>query len=185
MTVPVPVRGRARVTIDHVLSRFLAALTAVLLLSSTAACSSDDDASGKTDEAPAYADNEGEAGAEQFIGFWTDTLNEATASGETDRLKSLATDECTACADFAGQLDQIYADGGHVESNGWAVNKVVAEAGATADEVGLLVTFTVAPQTVYTTKDAKAQEFEGGKQGFRFHLVRDQGEWLVHDLTPR
>lgn len=185
MTVPVPVRGRARVTIDHVLSRFLAALTAVLLLSSTAACSSDDDASGKTDEAPAYADNEGEAGAEQFIGFWTDTLNQATASGETAQLKSLATDECTACADFAGQLDQIYADGGHVESDGWAVNKVVAEAGATANEVGLLVTFDVSPQKVYLKKDAKPKEFQGGSQGFRFHLVREDGDWAVLDLTPR
>jgi hypothetical protein len=184
VTVPVPVRGRPRVTIDHVLSRVLPALTAVLLLFSTAACGSDDPAN-TAGERPAYADNEGEAGAEQFVGYWTDTLNEATTSGDTQELKSLAADDCTACADFAGQLDKIYADGGHVESDGWAINKVVPEAGATGDEVGLMVTFDVSPQTVYPTKKAKPQEFPGGTQGFRFHLVRDGGDWAVQDLSPR
>lgn len=184
MTVPVPVRARVRVTIDHVLSRVLPALTAVLLLSSTAACGSDDPAD-TTGERPAYADNAGRAGAEQFVGFWTDTLNEATASGDTQELKSLAAADCTACADFAGQLDKIYAAGGHVESDGWAVNKVVPEAGATDDEVGLMVTFDVSPQTVYLKKKSKPQEFPGGTQGFRFHLIREDGDWAVQDLSPR
>ncbi len=169
------------------LSRVLAALTAVLLLSLTACSDSDEPAAEGSGDAgaPAYADNPGEAGAEQFVGFWTDTLNDATTSGETDELKSLATDECKACADFAGQLDDIYAAGGRVESDGWTVNKMVPEAGASDDEVGLLVTFAVAPQKVYESEDAKAQEFEGGNQGFRFHLVREDGAWQVQDLTPR
>ena len=187
MTVPIPDRGRSRVTIDHVLSRVLPALTAVLLLSATAACGSDDpaDSAESAAERPAYTDNEGQTGAEQFVGYWTDTLNEATTSGETEQLKSLADDECSACADFAGQLDQIYADGGRVESAGWSINKVVPEAGATNDEVGLMVTFDVSPQTVYATKDAKPQEFPGGTQGFRFHLVREDGDWAVQNLSPR
>jgi hypothetical protein len=184
VTVPIPLRGLSRVTIDHVLSRVLPALTAVLLLSTTAACGSDEPADTAAAR-PAYADNGGQAGAEQFVGFWTDTLNEATTSGETKQLKSLADEQCSACADFAGQLDQIYADGGHVESDGWSINKVVPEAGATSDEVGLMVTFDVSPQTVYLKKNAKPQEFPGGTQGFRFHLVREGGDWAVQDLSPR
>lgn len=167
------------------LSRVLAALTAVLLLSSIAACSSDDSADKGGGDRPGYADNAGEAGAEQFVGFWTDTLNKATTTGKTDELKALATDDCDACADFAGQLDKIYAAGGHVESNGWSVNKIVPEAGAAENEVGLLVTYDVAPQTVVAKKGAKPQDFQGGTQGFRFHLVRDGGDWAVQDLSPR
>jgi Family of unknown function (DUF6318) len=186
--VPVPGRRVVRVTIDHVFSRAPAALTAVLLLL-LAACSGSDEpadrAQGDTGEAPAYADNAGTAGAEQFVGYWTDTLNEATTSGETQQLKSLATDACEACADFAGRLDSIYAAGGRVESEGWEVAKVVPEAGASDDEVGLFVTFAVAPQRVYESEDAKVQEFEGGNQGFRFHLLREDGDWRVTDLTPR
>jgi hypothetical protein len=166
-----------------VLSRIAAALSAVLLLS-LAACGGDDDEPA-ADEVPAYADNAGEAGAEQFVGYWTDTLNTATASGETEDLKALATPACQACTDFTTQLDQIYAAGGHVESEGWEINKIVPEAGATDDEVGLLVTFAVSPQKVYESEDAKPQTFEGGNQGFRFHLVRDEGNWQVQDLTPR
>lgn len=164
------------------LSRIAAALSAVLLLS-LAACGGDDEPT--ADEVPAYADNAGEAGAEQFVGYWTDTLNTATASGETEDLKALASPECQACTDFATQLDQIYADGGRVESEGWEINKIVPEAGATDDEVGLLVTFAVSPQKVFESEDAKPQKFEGGNQGFRFHLVRDEGTWQVQDLTPR
>ena len=164
------------------LSRIAAALSAVLLLS-LAACGGDDEPT--ADEVPAYADNAGEAGAEQFVGYWTDTLNEATTSGETADLKALAAPGCQACTDFAAQLDDIYAGGGHVESEGWEINKIVPEAGASDDEVGLLVTFAVSPQKVYESEDAKAQEFEGGNQGFRFHLVRDEGTWQVQDLTPR
>jgi hypothetical protein len=174
----------------HVLSRVLAALTAVLLLSFTAACGSDGGSSEESSgsdggERPAYADNAGEAGAQQFIGFWTDTLNQATTSGETADLKALATDDCDTCADFASQLDKIYAAGGRVESEGWTVDKMVPEAGATDDEVGLMVTFDVAPQTVFATKDAKPQEFQGGQQGFRFHLVREDGDWAVQSFSPR
>ena len=164
------------------LSRIAAALSAVLLLS-LAACGGDDEPT--ADEVPAYADNAGEAGAEQFVGYWTDTLNTETASGETEDLKALASPECQACTDFATQLDQIYADGGRVESEGWEINKIVPEAGATDDEVGLLVTFAVSPQKVFESEDAKPQKFEGGNQGFRFHLVRDEGTWQVQDLTPR
>lgn len=187
MTVPVRVRAGSRVTIGHVLSRVLAALTAVLLLSLTAACGSDEPEAAESDGggSPAYADNAGEAGAEQFVGYWTDTLNAATTSGETGKLKSLAAQQCQACSDFAGQLDQIYTAGGHVESDGWAVDRIVPEAGASDDEVGLLVTYQVSPQTVFVSEDAKPQTFEGGKQGFRFHLVRADGEWQVVDLTPR
>ncbi len=161
-----------------------AAVPVVLLLSLTA-CGGDDEPPADEGDVPAFADNEGTAGAEQFLGFWTDTLNEATATGDTEQLKSLSADECTTCDDFAEQLDQIYEAGGRVESDGWEIEKAVPEAGATDNEVGLLVTFSVSPQTVYQTEDAEAQEFEGGNQGFRFHLVREQGEWQVHDLSPR
>lgn len=170
--------------------RSAAALSTVLLFSLTA-CGGDepaaDSGSGSSNAAgvPSFADNPGEAGAEQFIGYWTDTLNEATTSGDTKQLRTLNADQCEACGDFATQLDDIYAAGGHVESDGWAIEDVVPEGGNTDDEVGLFVTFKVAPQTVFTSQDAKAQEFEGGKQGFRFHLVREDGVWQVHDLSPR
>jgi len=158
-------------------------LFAVLLFSLTA-CGADDEPTA-TEEAPAFADNAGEAGAEQFIGFWTDTLNEATTSGDTEELKALAAKECTACGAFAAQLDQIYAAGGHVESDGWAIEEITPEAGATDNEVGLLVKYKVAPQKVFESEDAKARDFDGGPQGFRFHLLREDGEWQVHDLSPR
>lgn len=163
----------------------IAAISVALLLSLTACGGEEQPSTQSENDVPAFADNPGQAGAEQFVGFWTDTLNEATTSGDTKQLKTLAADACKACGEFAAQLDRIYAAGGHVESDGWEIEEIVPEAGGTENEVGLLVTFQVAPQDVYKSEDAEVETFDGGRQGFRFHLVREQTEWQVHDLSPR
>lgn len=136
-------------------------------------------------ERPAYADQAGPAGAEAFTGYWIDSLNRATASGETGEFRTLSTDDCVTCADFASQLDEIYGSGGRVEADGWDVESVVREAGASDEMVGMLVTVKVSPQRVFESADAEAQRFEGGTQAFRFEIVRENDDWFVDDLSTR
>jgi hypothetical protein len=163
----------------------LAALVAVPLLALTACGSGDDQPTADGSDRPDYAENPGQTGAEQFAGFWVDTLNQATESGKTEELRSLAAPSCDTCTDFADQLDTIYDDGGRVESKGWQIDAVVPEKGADEDAVGLLVTVAVSPQKVYASEDAKPQKFPGGDQRFRFQLERQDGDWMVRDLAPR
>lgn len=161
--------------------RRLAVLPALLLLA-LAGCSSED---AQVEAPPAYADNAGEAGAEQFAGYYVDTLNEATDSGETATLRDLSGTSCDACTDFADQLDTIYGKGGRVETDGWEVKTMVPEAGGTDDKVTVLVTVTIPEQKVFATQKAKAKTFDGGNQAFRMSMTRSDGEWQVTDLTPR
>jgi hypothetical protein len=168
--------------------RRLAALSAALLLGLTA-CGGGDSASSDSDSVaasrPAYANQEGEAGAEKFVGYWVDQINAATASGDTKELRALGLDGCEVCSDFPQQLEDIYDAGGRVESEDWTVKSVVPEHGASDQRVGMLITVTVPPNTVYSDGDAKPQKYPGGDQRFRMIVVRDAAHWMIKDLNPR
>lgn len=162
--------------------RRTAALSVALLLALTA-CSEDTDS--VAESRPDYANQTGEAGAEKFAGYWVDQVNKATETGETEELRSLGLKGCDVCSDFPRQVDTIYEAGGRVESEDWTIKSVVPEGGATDEEVGMLITVEVPPNTVYADKDAKPQEFPGGDQRFRMIVVRQSDHWMIKELTPR
>ncbi len=161
----------------------LVAVSLALVLGLSACSSSDEDP--PTSDRPEFAQEPGQAGAEQFAGYWVETLNQATDSGDTETLRTLASPGCDACEDFAQQLDTIYEDGGRVESDGWEITTIVPEAGATEDAIGMLMTVNISEQKVYESAEAKADTFEGGTQAFRLALVRKGEDWFVDDLSPR
>lgn len=160
----------------------LATVLAVLLLAVTG-CSDGGDP--VAEERPAYANQEGPDGAEQFAGYWVDMINKASATGETDKLKSLGLESCETCTDFAHHLDEVYGAGGRVESEDWTIESVIPEAGATDKRVGMLVTVKVPPNKVFESKDSKGQAFQGGNQRFRMIVVRKGDHWMIEDLSPR
>jgi hypothetical protein len=131
---------------------------------------------------PSSAQGESREGAADFVGFWVETLNYATDSGDTEGLKSLAAKDCTSCADFARTLDQIYAAGGHVESKGWELESAVPVADQPETEPSFQLALKLAPQTVYEKKGAKPKEFRGGTQPARIFLIRESDHWLVKQL---
>lgn len=139
---------------------------------------------GTTDGIPAYAQGDTPASAQKFVGYWVDTLNEATTSGDTEQLKKLSTDACTLCTDFGQRLDRIYAAGGHVETDGFSVESTTMEGGFTPDHAGMITTLDSAPQTVVEKEGAERTEHAGGTLRFRFVLDRERGHWVVTDLIP-
>lgn len=126
---------------------------------------------------PAYVTTNDEKGAQSFARFWIDTLNEATTSGDTTKLKSIQKPSCTTCADFAKQLDDIYGAGGHVETDGFSVKKILNEAGVPAPGAGVSVTLTATPQKVYKAKGAPPRSLKGGEVRLRLIMVRVKSHW--------
>lgn len=57
-------------------------------------------------EMPEEATEQTEAGAEAFVEHYFDTLNEARASGKTQVLSELASDDCRSCDNFEGTAAQ-------------------------------------------------------------------------------
>lgn len=163
-------------------------LLTLALLFALASCGGDggdrEARDGATDGIPAYAQGDTPASAQRFVGYWVDTLNAATTSGDTVQLKKLSTDACTLCTDFIQRLDKIYAAGGHVETDGFSVESTTMEGGFTADHAGMITTLDSAPQTVVEKKGAEKAEHAGGPLRFRFVLDREDGHWVVTDLIP-
>ena len=61
------------------------------------------------------------------------------------------------CTDFPQQVDSIYDAGGRVESEDWTIKSVVPEHGATDQQVGMLITVTVPPNTVYAKEGRRSR----------------------------
>ncbi len=121
-------------------------------------------------------------GAEQFAGYWIATLNKATVTGNTTKLKALSADTCTRCAEMAKQLKDIYGAGGHVETNGWQVQTMVPEAGLPEGTAGMKIVVNVTPQQVYPSKGAQVEAHKGGELTFRMLLTRQGDHWLAKSV---
>jgi hypothetical protein len=137
------------------------------------------DAANTVDGFPAYVTGNDEKGAQNFARYWIDTLNTATTSGDTTKLRTLQKPSCETCADFAKQLDEIYGAGGHVETEGFKVKKLANEAGVPSPGAGVSVVLTATPQKVYKTKGATPRSLEGGDLRLRLIMVRVEDHWLM------
>ena len=158
-----------------------------LLLVSLACCLAVASCGGGGDDAkaasgpdiPAYAKTNDERGAQKFAQYWIETLNAATVSGDTKKLKTLQKKSCVVCTDFARKLDTIYRAGGHVESKGFQVKSLVNEAGVPAPGAGVSATLQATPQAVYRSKNATPQQYKGAELRLRLIMVRVGDHWLM------
>lgn len=66
-------------------------------------------------ELPAAATEETPEGAAAFAEWWFDTLNYATATGDTDSFRDAFQEECATCQGFAGRVDDAYGSGGRIK----------------------------------------------------------------------
>jgi hypothetical protein len=171
-----------------VIRRSLACLVALVCCLTLASCTDSSDSAGPGSSGgpsiPTAAKADTEDGVKQFASYWIDTLNEATTSGDTQQLKELALKSCTVCTDFADRLDKIYADGGHVETDGFQVKSATMDAGMTEKAAGVLLNLNATPQTVFEKKGAKPEEHQGGQLRLRMLVSREGDHWLVKEIIP-
>lgn len=154
-------------------------LVCCLALSSCGGEEADGDAAEGSSGIPKYATTNDERGAQNFARYWIDTLNEATTSGSTRKLKTLQKKSCEVCTDFARTLDRIYARGGHVETRGFVVQKIANEANIPAPGAGVSVVLRSTPQKVYASKNAKPSVRTGGDLRMRLIMIRAGDHWLM------
>jgi hypothetical protein len=163
-----------------VIRRLLVLCVSLLCCLALSSCNSGGSGTPKTvDGFPAYVTGNNEKGAQNFARYWIDTLNKATTTGDTKQLKTLQKPSCETCADFTKQLDDIYGAGGHVETDGFKIKKIVNEAGVPAPGAGISVVLTATPQKVYKTKGATPRSLKGGELRLRLIMVRVKNHWSM------
>lgn len=166
--------------------RFVALSAAVACCFAVVSCGSADKSSDKSSSdpssVPSYASGTDEHAAQQFASYWIDTLNKATVTGKTAQLKAISDKGCSRCNDFASQLQKIYADGGHVETNGWQVQTMVPEAGLPKGVAAMKIAVKVTPQKVYPSANSQPQPHKGGTMTFRLVLGQKGDHWIVQNV---
>jgi hypothetical protein len=169
-----------------VIRRSLALLLSLVCLAALASCksSNSNDDPKTVDGIPAYATTNDTKGAQNFVRYWIDTLNKATVTGDTKKLKTLQKATCTVCTDFANKLDTIYGKGGHVETNGFKVNRLVNDSSIPKPGVGVSAALTATPQTVVASKGATPQHLKGGDLRLRLIMVREKDHWVMDRIDP-
>lgn len=168
------------VKIEYVIRRLLLLFVSAACCLSLAACGGGDDAKASSGPSiPAYAKTNDERGAQKFAQYWIDTLNAATVSGNTKKLRTLQKKSCKVCSDFAQRLDGIYGAGGHVESKGFRVKSLVSEAGIPPPGAGVSAGLRTSPETVYERKGAKPEKHQPSDLRLRLIMVRSGDHWLM------
>jgi hypothetical protein len=125
---------------------------------------------------PEDARTQNDVGAESYISYYIAVLNYATTSGDTERLRTLGTDDCDSCDALASAIEDIYDAGGRVETRGWALDNIVPQADTPPDRPQYQLVLKIAPQTVLPKADAKPKDYPGGTQ--QAHVIlswTDQG----------
>jgi hypothetical protein len=122
----------------------LATLVAGVLL---VACSDDDPEPKVSDPTPSAANTSAMVSTsppgspitakspEDAVSAWVGERNNALATGQTDRLRSLTDLTCSSCLSLITSIEEVYAAGGRYDTEGWTIKSAKARGGGDARRV--------------------------------------------------
>jgi hypothetical protein len=139
----------------------------------------DPTSSSPTPTEPATEEPEAES-PEEFIRRWVEANTRMQNSGEVEEYSTLSS-KCRPCLQTAKRVEQIYANGGFVKTDGWILGKVIDRSGTTGNPV-LDLEIESSPTTFKERADAERQELPGGDIVMRVRLT-SSAPWQVVRLT--
>ena len=127
---------------------------------------------------PPEATTMDEASAEAFLRYFVSTINHAERTGDVTPLSEASDARCKSCQGIISTVEQLYADGGHLESNGWTVSGLTAYPDGSADEPVIAARVRISSQRAYSA-DGSVRRFKGGMQKADFGLQWRGDHWTV------
>jgi hypothetical protein len=73
---------------------------------------------------PSAASGDSPRAVKAFARHYFELVSYAINSGDTAPLRAVGADGCDSCEAIAGNIDDIYAEGGRIESKGWRVDSL-------------------------------------------------------------
>jgi hypothetical protein len=169
--------------------------TAVVVPLLVAGCSDDPEPRFEQSPAPSPTESTSEAtapeawevksekGAVAFAKHWIDVFNEAQRTGGTAPLQAISGPGCGSCDGFVEMLDDLYANGGHLESQGWRVLQSVPAPGMPARRPEVTMRIVRTPQRIYESDGSKPESFSGGRATYSARLEWNARGWQMADLV--
>lgn len=114
-----------------------------------------------------------------FVRHWVDTLNYSADTLDTKHLRELSAPGCDVCFIFIDRIDQLRADKGRLEGDGWNVRELSLVPGQPAKAPVLRALVDIAPQVAVIRQGGKKHRFDGARAHYTFNLERHAGAWRV------
>jgi hypothetical protein len=114
---------------------------------------------------------------EEFIRRWQAAALTAQKSGDTTTYRDFGR-QCRPCANFADQVDEIYADGGSIELDSLRVLSVEPAKGANQ----FRLTRVLGRTRVVDAQGNEQQSFAGGREVLNVFLEQVRGRWRIENF---
>jgi len=131
---------------------------------------------------PAEAKGTSEKSAKAFVRYYFKSINAAAATGSTSSLTALATPGCESCKTIAGNIEDIYAAGGSIETEGWEPETISAVPLQPKKRPVFDLDVRIHPELVVRKAGASAERSRGGRQAMTMHLRHGPSGWKVTRL---
>ncbi len=165
------------------MKRFLAALTCCGLLA-LSSCS-DDSSSSADPPSPTPTSTSSEPSPtqavetpEEFVRRWVEVDREMQNSGDTAEYRRL-TEGCTACEGVADQVDDIYAAGGYVKTDGLLIKRIRAGQPDSNGEVEVRLAVTSTPTEYVEEAGGPKQSLPGGRVTYLVTLHTNEDSYVI------
>ena len=161
--------------------RTLAALGAAALL--LAGCGGDPEPKVESPSpAPTTSPSESETAkpmsAQDFVRDWVQLSNQMQVTGTTDDYRA-ASRRCRPCLDTADRVDDLYASGGHIETDGWKVQRTQFHGSGEERRVDLWV---VSSPTLVFKPDGSKERLGGGPNHYELGIRHVANSWVAVSL---
>jgi hypothetical protein len=120
---------------------------------------------------------------EEFIRRWINVHTEMQNTGETQEFRKLSTG-CVPCYDLADQVDEIYQEGGFVETDGWTPTSF-KRLGPSGRSMTYLVGIENAATEYKETSGAEVTTLPAGTGVERFEIQRRKGSFVVRNISEQ
>lgn len=106
------------------------------------------------------------AGAIAFVRHYVEVQNYAARTGQTKELAALSQEACDECRAILNRIKRVYAQGGHIEGDGWAPVAVrhLANAPGPTDLDYVVARLRVSPQSIFDGPSASPSVFAGNER---------------------
>lgn len=142
----------------------------------TATTSSAADPDIKAPTLPAQARKNTAEGAASFVGYWVQTLNFASRTGDTRQLRRISDEDCGGCTSYAELFEKTYADGGFFRDSDWSIRKLKIKQGGSEH---LILARVTAPPGTYR-KSAGQPVRNGTREDSRLAFtLKFDGGWSM------